>query len=106
MQQTHKGTQHYLVDEKGSIRFTRSGKALFKPYFAKAGIALSAIKTKDDFIAARRETSHQFGELLERMVDQHGDDSPVGQLITAIVSGDFEKADQLEKQWEGKDKGE
>lgn len=52
--------RYYLVDTQGRLRFTRAGKELLTPIFAKRGIDIHRITTRRDYVLARLRVRPDF----------------------------------------------
>jgi hypothetical protein len=62
----------FVEDPKtGQIRFTAKGRAVFRSQFARAGIDIRRICTRDELRAACRRSEHVFVDDLRRMVKGH-----------------------------------
>ena len=57
--------------ETGRIRFTAKGLAAFRSQFARAGIDIRRIRTRDDLRTACRRSEHVFVGDLRQMVKGH-----------------------------------
>ena len=57
--------------ETGWIRFTTKGLAAFRSQFARAGIDIRRIRTRDDLRTACRRSEHVFVADLRQMVKGH-----------------------------------
>ncbi len=57
--------------ETGRIRFTRKGLAIFRSQFARAGIDIRDIRTRDELRTACRRSEHVFVDDLRQMVKGH-----------------------------------
>lgn len=57
--------------ETGRIRFTAKGLAAFRSQFARAGIDIRSIRTRDEVRAACRRSDHVFVDDLRQMVKGH-----------------------------------
>ena len=55
----------------GRIRFTAKGLAAYRSQFARAGIDIKRIRTRDDFRAACVRSEHVFAEDLRQLVKGH-----------------------------------
>jgi len=92
------GTDHedpwMLVGTDGRIAFTEEGKRELTPYFARAGIDLSAIKTRRQYIDARRAASPYFLEHLRARLDGKPNTLEYNGL-RAIVYGDDEAFERI-----------
>ena len=55
----------------GHIRFTTKGRAEYRSQFARAGIDIGRIRTRDDFRAACIRSEYVFVEDLRQMVKGH-----------------------------------
>jgi hypothetical protein len=55
----------------GRIRFTAKGLAAYRSQFARAGIDIKRIRTRDDLRAACVRSEHVFAEDLRQMVKGH-----------------------------------
>lgn len=53
-------THYYLMDIHGRLRFTRAGKELLTPIFAKHGIDIHTITTRRDYVLARLRVRPDF----------------------------------------------
>ena len=62
----------FVEDPKtGRIRFTAKGLAAFRSQFARTGIDIRRIRTRDEFRAACRRSEHVFVDDLRQMVKGH-----------------------------------
>ena len=62
----------FVEDPKtGRIRFTAKGLAAFGSQFARAGIDIRRIRTRDELRAACRRSEHVFVDDLRQMVKGH-----------------------------------
>jgi hypothetical protein len=57
--------------ETGRIRFTAKGLAAFRSQFARAGIDIRRVRTRDALRAACRRSEHVFADDLRQMVKGH-----------------------------------
>lgn len=62
----------FVEDPKtGRIRFTAKGLAAFRSQFARAGIDIERIRSRDELRAACRRSDHVFVDDLRQMVKGH-----------------------------------
>lgn len=88
-------TPYFLQDLDGNIRFTPYGIQELRPYFSKAGINITDIKTYDDYLAARDRASPYFMAWLEDRTKQWTDHSEY-QLLKNALFGDIKERDSNE----------
>ena len=64
--------ESFVEDPKtGRIRFTAKGLAAFRSQFARIGIDIRRIRTRDELRAACRRSEHVFVDDLRQMVKGH-----------------------------------
>lgn len=85
-----------ILADDGSVRFTGRHKKEMASYFEMAGINIDDIKTKDEYVAARKAASPYFEEWLQSVIARRG----VGRnlerdLLIAVLAGDQESARKL-----------
>lgn len=92
----------YITDEAGNLRFTPEGIAELRPYLARAGIDIRTIRTKRDYLEARRRARPYFLEHLYSIArgDPNKPPSLEQQMLMAIVAGDRETLARIERQLE------
>ncbi len=67
--------------ETGRIRFTAKGLAVFRSQFARAGIDIRRIRTRDELRAACRRSEHVFVNDLRQMAKGH---TEVEEVLDAV----------------------
>ena len=78
---------YFLEGTDRRIAFTEEGRKMLGPYFARAGIDLTAIRTKDDYLAARAGASPYLRHYLSDLA-RDNDGTLEDRLIVAIMDGD------------------
>lgn len=79
-------SQDFIVDEKGTFRFTQIGLENQTLLLAKAGIDARTIKTFDDYLDARRLAAPYFIEYLQEEIDKRLAGKPDTLELRAIRS--------------------
>lgn len=81
-----------LIADDGSVRFSARRKEELKGYFARAGINIDTIKTKDDYLQARKAASPYFEEWLESIVTSKPMTTERKMLLETLRGNDAEVA--------------
>ena len=85
-----------IIADDGSVRFTGRHKKEMASYFEMAGINIDDIKTKDEYVAARKAASPYFEEWLQSVVAKRGVGKNLERdLLLAVLAGDQESARKL-----------
>lgn len=83
-----------IVGDDGSVRFTSKHRAELAQYFAMAGIDISTITNKEEYLAARRAAAPYFDEWLQRTIGSK-EQTLERQLLMATLKGDDAEAARL-----------
>lgn len=78
--------EHFKLNDRGDLEFTFQGFKELKPLFAKAGIDIHSIKTYDDYLIARRESSPYFTEWLCEQIEQHKINDAAKELFVELIT--------------------
>jgi hypothetical protein len=78
--------QHLKLNDHGYLEFTFHGFKELKPLFAKPGIDIHSIKTYDDYLIARRESSPYFTEWLCEQIGQHKINDAAKELFVELIT--------------------
>ncbi|MCG8074815.1 MAG: hypothetical protein JAY75_01050 [Candidatus Thiodiazotropha taylori] len=85
----------YYTEVLGQFRFTDEGLKELRPYFAKAGININAIKTKENYLMARQAASPWFMEHMRQLAEEGSKNTLEDQALISIFSGDPQKTEAL-----------
>ena len=88
--------EHFKLNDQGDLEFTFQGFKELKPLFAKAGIDIHSIKTYDDYLIARRESSPYFTEWLCEQIEQHKINDAAKELFVELITNtEFDLRDAM-----------
>jgi hypothetical protein len=89
-------TPDYWTQPDGTLHFTRRGQARYRPRFARAGIALSRLHTREAFQYALRESfDAEWQQLIADFLAGPGSRLERA-LVAAVAQGDWATASALE----------
>lgn len=86
-----------IIGDDDSVRFTSKRKDELTELFGMAGIDIRDIKTKGQYIHARERAKAHFMPFLERRA-RDGTMTKQRRLLLAVLEGDKDTAEALEKQ--------
>jgi hypothetical protein len=83
-----------LLGPKGELRFSTKRRAALTTYFGMAGIDIRSIRTKEQYLAARKAAAPFFQPWLERLA-QSGPMTLERRMLLAAVRGDVAETERL-----------